>query len=47
MSWMLKDKKGKFRSRKSFKKDMSMDSMESWEVQRKKKSKVMLKNKYL
>lgn len=39
--WKLKDKNGKFRSRKSFKQDCAMDSDEPWEVARKKKKSIM------
>ena len=32
MTWKLKDKSGKFRSKKSFKLDLAKDSQEPWEV---------------
>jgi len=38
MVWNLRDKNGKFRSRKSFKLDLAKDSDEPWEVLRRKKN---------
>lgn len=35
--WSLKDKHGKFRSRRAFKQDLKQDSKESWEIERQKK----------
>ena len=35
MVWALKDKNGKFRSRRSFKQDLRQDSLEPWEKRRK------------
>jgi len=40
MAWKLRTKKGKFRSRRSFKSDCKKDSKEPWEVRRSKKFKV-------
>ena len=34
--WKLKDKNGKFRSRRSFKQDLKEDSNELWEQRRRK-----------
>ena len=38
MAWNLRDKNGRFRSRKAFKQDMRQDSEEPWERRRKKKN---------
>ena len=32
--WALKDKNGKYRSRRSFKQDLKQDSEEEWEIRR-------------
>lgn len=39
--WSLKDKNGKFRSRKAFKLDCAKDSNEEWEVLRRKNKKLI------
>lgn len=36
--WALKDKDGKYRSRRAFKQDCNNDSEEPWEIRRKKGS---------
>jgi len=38
VAWGLKDKNGKFRSRRSFKQDLRQDSNEPWEVRRAEKT---------
>ena len=46
MKWKLKDKNGKFRSRRAFNQDCDNDSEEPWEVRRRQKSGLKVKNIY-